>query len=148
MTTQSPRAALDRAVKFFETLTPELVNDLPRYYSDDAYFKDPFNEVHGATKIRAIFADMYGPLIDPRFVVRESLLEGDRALLVWDMTFRIRKYKPQITQKIRGVSHLYFAADGRINYHRDYWDTAEELYAKLPLIGGLMRFLARRLSHG
>jgi hypothetical protein len=33
---------------------------------------------------------------------------------------------------------------GRITLHRDYWDAAEELYEKLPLIGGLMRWLKRR----
>jgi hypothetical protein len=27
--------------------------------------------------------------------------------------------------------------------HRDYWDAAEELYEKLPVLGGLMRFLKR-----
>jgi steroid delta-isomerase len=27
--------------------------------------------------------------------------------------------------------------------HRDYWDAAEELYEKLPLVGALMRWLKR-----
>jgi hypothetical protein len=31
-------------------------------------------------------------------------------------------------------------------WHRDYWDAAGELYAKLPLVGPLMRFLARRMA--
>jgi steroid delta-isomerase len=40
---------------------------------------------------------------------------------------------------------------GKVVWHRDYWDAAEELYAKLPAIGWLMRFLqpqAGRLSGG
>ena len=28
-----------------------------------------------------------------------------------------------------------------VNYHRDYWDAAEELYMNLPLLGGLLRYL-------
>ena len=39
---------------------------------------------------------------------------------------------------------MKFAADGRINFHRDYWDAAEELYEKLPLVGSLMRWLKRQ----
>ena len=35
---------------------------------------------------------------------------------------------------------------GRITLHRDYWDAAEELYEKLPLVGGLMRWLKRRAN--
>jgi steroid delta-isomerase len=32
--------------------------------------------------------------------------------------------------------------------HRDYWDAAEELYEKLPVLGALMRWLkqARRAN--
>jgi hypothetical protein len=47
---------------------------------------------------------------------------------------------------MRGVSHLKFDADGKVNFHRDYWDTAEELYMKVPLIGSLMRSLRRVLA--
>ena len=39
--------------------------------------------------------------------------------------------------------HLRFDGAGRVTLHRDYWDAAEELYAKLPLLGCLMRGLAR-----
>ena len=46
-------------------------------------------------------------------------------------------------QCIRGATHLRFAADGRVSFHRDYWDAAEELYEKLPLLGSLMRGLKR-----
>ena len=46
---------------------------------------------------------------------------------------------------IHGASHLRFGADGRVVVHRDYWDAAEELYEKLPLVGALMRWLKRRL---
>ena len=145
MNPDSHRAALDRAIGYFESLTEATVADLPRFYTEDAYFKDPFNEVRGVAQITAIFAAMYGPLADPRFQVTESIQEGERALLVWNFTFRIRKYQPKVTQTIRGVSHLHLAPDGRIAFHRDYWDAAEELYAKLPLLGALMRWLQNRL---
>jgi hypothetical protein len=36
---------------------------------------------------------------------------------------------------VRGGSHLKLAEDGRIAWHRDYWDAAEELYEKLPVLG-------------
>jgi hypothetical protein len=49
-------------------------------------------------------------------------------------------------QCIRGATHLRFAADGRIAMHRDYWDAAEELYEKLPVVGTLMRWLKRRAN--
>ena len=36
--------------------------------------------------------------------------------------------------------------DGRIALHRDYWDAAEELYEKLPVLGVLMRWLKSRAN--
>jgi hypothetical protein len=35
---------------------------------------------------------------------------------------------------------------GLIVLHRDYWDAAEELYEKLPVVGALMRWLRRRAA--
>ena len=37
-------------------------------------------------------------------------------------------------------------AQGRILLHRDYWDAAEELYEKIPLVGALMRWLKTRAN--
>jgi hypothetical protein len=31
-----------------------------------------------------------------------------------------------------------------ITEHRDYWDAAEELYEKIPVLGALMRWLKKR----
>jgi 2-polyprenyl-6-methoxyphenol hydroxylase-like FAD-dependent oxidoreductase len=50
---------------------------------------------------------------------------------------------PISIQYLHSAAHLHFNSAGLINYHRDYWDAAEELYEKLPLLGGLMRILKR-----
>jgi steroid delta-isomerase len=39
-----------------------------------------------------------------------------------------------------------FGSDGRVLYHRDYWDAAGELYENLPVIGGLMRWLKQKMA--
>ena len=137
---------LDDIVRYFDAMSPESVADLGRLYTEDAFFKDPFNEVRGLTEVQDIFRRMYVPLIDPRFAVVNRIATEDQAMLEWNFHFRIRRYRPDIVQTVHGVSHLRFADDGRIAYHRDYWDTAEELYAKLPLIGGVMRFLRHRMG--
>ncbi|MBK7659424.1 MAG: nuclear transport factor 2 family protein [Betaproteobacteria bacterium] len=115
-------------------------------YAPDATFRDPFNEVAGLPAIQAIFRHMYEPLVDPRFVILETIEEGDRLVLTWDMLFRIRKYQPEVERKIHGLSLLRFGPDGRVAVHRDYWDAAGELYSQLPLVGPLMRFLAKKMA--
>lgn len=126
----------------FETLTPQTLPTLAALYAEDARFRDPFNRVQGRAAITAIFRHMFTQVETPRFVVTEQIAEGTQAFLVWEFHF-LRGGEPLC---IHGGSHLKFNADGLVAEHRDYWDAAEELYARLPLIGPLMRWLQRRLS--
>ena len=137
---------LDTLAQFFTTLRVDTLPQLRDFYAADAFFKDPFNEVHQVEHIEHIFADMFVALHEPTFVIYSKIEQNDEAFLTWDFHFRIKKYKPELTQKIRGSSHLKFDEHHRVIYHRDYWDAAEELYEKLPLIGALMRFLKRRVG--
>lgn len=138
--------AMDRLVAFYEQLTPQSLARIGELYSVDAYFKDPFNEVRGIDAIGRIFEHMFRQVEAPRFVVTERVADAHGAMLVWEFHFRARRWGRGKTQVVRGVSHLRFDADGRVHHHRDYWDAAEELYMKLPLIGGLMRGLRRALA--
>jgi len=138
------REAAARAVDFFETLTPASLDRLGALYAPQAYFKDPFNEVRGIADIRQIFSHMYEALEQPRFVVTGCIVDGKQCFLTWDFNFRFKRYDRLSVQTVRGGSHLTFNADGLLDFHRDYWDAAEELYEKLPLVGGLMRWLKKR----
>jgi steroid delta-isomerase len=141
-----PRAAVERIVGFYESLSPAALNRLGEFYTDGARFKDPFNEVHGVAAIRGVFEHMYTSLHAPRFVVTQRVVDGAQCFLVWEFRFRFRRFDTRTEQVVRGGSHLRLAADGRIDDHRDYWDAAEELYEKLPAVGALMRWLKRRAN--
>ena len=136
---------LQQLIRFFEQIDPSNVGQLGQIYTPDAFFKDPFNEVQGIAAITQIFRHMFDQVDSPRFVVTNSVLQGDQAFLTWDFLFRMKRFSAD-EQCIRGATHVRFAADGRVSFHRDYWDAAEELYEKLPLLGGLMRTL-RRLAN-
>lgn len=142
--------AVDRIVAFFEHIGPADVARMSELYTSDAYFKDPFNEVHGVEAVARIFAHMFVALNEPRFVVTGQVVQatpdgGLELFLTWDFLFRFKRFSSE-PQTVRGCSHLKLAGDGRIAFHRDYWDAAEELYEKLPLVGGLMRWLKRRAN--
>lgn len=137
---------LDRLIDFYHDITPERVAQFPEFYTADAYFKDPFNEVRGVEAIQKIFLHMFEQVDAPRFVVTEKIVDAGGAMLAWEFCFRIKLLGRSETQIMRGVSHLKFDADGKVKYHRDYWDAAEELYMKLPVLSGLMRFLQKRLA--
>jgi steroid Delta-isomerase len=138
-------ARVEKIVTLFETLSVATLPRLGEIYTDDARFKDPFNEVQGVGAITAIFAHLFDSLDKPRFVVHDVIVQGEQCFMSWDFVFAMRRFERR-EQVIRGSSHLHLAADGRIRQHRDYWDAAEELYEKLPLLGALMRWLKRRVN--
>ena len=141
-----PNASVQRLVEFFEQLQPHDLPCLPALYEADARFKDPFNDVQGIAAIEGIFAHMFEALDTPHFIVTECIAQGPQCFLVWDFRFRFRRFDTESWQTVRGGTHLRFDAQGRVTLHRDYWDAAEELYEKLPLVGGLMRWLKRRAN--
>jgi ketosteroid isomerase-like protein len=142
----SVNAAVPRLVKFFEQIQPQDLPLLQALYAPDARFKDPFNEVQGLAAIERIFAHMFESLDEPHFIVTERILQGSQCFLVWDFHFRFKRFDTQTLQTVRGGTHLVFNDAGLVTLHRDYWDAAEELYEKLPVVGGLMRWLKRRAN--
>ena len=138
--------SIEALIGFYESLSPQSVALFPRYYAEDAYFKDPFNEVCGLPAIQRIFTHMFDQVAEPRFAISERIVDDNGALLVWEFSFRSGKRGRSAAQVVRGVTHLKFDAGGRVVWHRDCWDAAEELYAKLPVIGWLMRRLKKMIA--
>lgn len=137
---------LDALIQFYNEFTPASVARFPEFYSADAWFKDPFNEVRGIEAIQRIFTHMFGQVAEPQFVVTEKVVDANGAMLAWEFRFRMKLWHKGETQVIRGVSHLKFDAEGQVCYHRDYWDAAEELYEKLPLIGSIFKLFHKMFS--
>ena len=115
-------------------------------YDAQARFKDPFNEVQGLAEIERIFQHMYVALNQPHFLVTGQVVDGAQAFLTWEFRFRFKRFDTTTLQAVRGASHVVFNEQGLVTMHRDYWDAAEELYEKLPVLGGVMRWLKKRAN--
>jgi hypothetical protein len=142
----TPEQSIARLVRFFEGLSPKELARISELYAPQAHFKDPFNDVQGVRAIERIFCHMFDSLHEPRFVVTGQMLQGRQCFLTWDFLFRFKRFDTVHTQTVHGASHIVLDDAGQVIQHRDYWDAAEELYEKLPLVRGLMRWLKRRVN--
>ncbi len=138
--------AVETIAQFFQTLSPQRVEQLAAIYADDASFRDPFNQVRGLSEIQRIFRHMYVNLVSPRFIITDRIVDGQKCFLTWEFRFSFRRFQPAVEHCVLGGSHLLLDQQGRITMHCDYWDAAEGLYEKLPVVGVLMRWLKRRTS--
>jgi ketosteroid isomerase-like protein len=133
---------LDQLLTWYATLTPDSVGRVAEFYAADARFRDPFNDVRGVAAIESIFHHMFAHTEQPRFIIDNKIVQGDQAFVTWIFAFGLRG--EQYT--VEGASHLRFNSDGQVVLHRDYWDAAEELLQKLPLIGAPIRWLRGRFK--
>lgn len=131
-----------RVLGWFETLTPATLADIHTIYCREARFRDPFNNIAGLTDITRVYQHMFDTLQSPRFSITQTVVRDEQAFVTWDFNFGIRGKAMQI----QGCTHFVLNAQGLITLHRDYWDTAEELYEKLPVLGSLMRWLKRKFT--
>jgi ketosteroid isomerase-like protein len=132
----------DALLRWYETLTPASLDRLGDFYAADAAFKDPFNDVTGLPAIRKVFSHMFAATENPRFFIVDKMRDGNQAFASWRFEFGLNGKKYEIA----GVTHFLLNDEGKIASHRDYWDVAEELWQKLPLLGPLVGWLRSRFS--
>jgi len=127
---------------WFQTLTPESLERVGEMYAQDALFVDPFNQLTGLTSVRSVYQHMFDTLKQPRFIVT-TIVERERdGFMTWDFLFECRGQ----AQQISGCTQFELNDQGLIVLHRDYWDAAQQVYEKIPLLGSVMRMIRRKLS--
>lgn len=131
-------------IAVFETLTPERLDELIGLCAEDVRFVDPFNNVRGRSRFRAVFAKMFADVADVSVQVTDWAVSGHTAYLRWKFAFRPRKSDRLWT--IDGMSELHFDSAGSLRAHIDHWDAARQFYEKLPVIGRVLRWIRRRLA--
>ena len=135
-------ARFKEIAEWFNHLQPASLKEIDSIYATQALFRDPFNEIVGSAKVLQVYQHMFDNLHLPRFTVTRIVAQGSEAFMVWDFDFSLRDRQ----MKIHGCTHFVLDSAGLIVLHRDYWDAAEELYEKLPILGSLLRALKRRLA--
>jgi hypothetical protein len=130
---------------FFETLHKDIsIGEFASIYDDAIIFKDPFNEVKGIRAVYAIFEHMYEVLDNPRFIISEYIDNENIAYVKWNFLFTFKNTKNE--SGFEGVSRIEMNKEGKITSHVDFWDAAEHIYEKLPLLGSVLRFVKHKIA--
>lgn len=129
---------------FFETLSPASLGRIDTLAVPDLRFVDPFNDVTGRDRVRALLAHMFETLDAPRFVVLHQACDGDIGLIRWRFTARRPGQAAGFT--IEGMSEVWLAGDGRVIAHIDHWDAAGQIYERVPVLGFVLRRIRARLA--
>ena len=118
-------------INLFSNLSSKKINEFDDLISEDIIFVDPFNNTNGINEFKNIFYHMFENVKDPKFLILDYSINKQRVFLKWKMTF----YAFKSQQTIEGMSELLLNNDGKIASHKDYWDTLNGLFVKIPFIG-------------
>ena len=139
------QAALFAYADIFGAISPDKLSPLREMLSADVRFTDPFNQLAGPDAFIHVFEHMFEVMTNPHFEILDIAQSAQAGYIKWRMTGDIALKKP-IAIDLTGMSEIHFDENGLVHAHIDHWDSASQLLAHLPLIGGLFRPVMRRFS--
>jgi len=140
----TPGDALERFRRFYDEFSAAWVDRVEELYAPGFHFKDAFHTIDGDyAALRTYFTRVLTALAESKFIVEDVAMGADGSYVRWRWEWRRRAKDPR--RLVPGVTHLRFDADGRITHHTDLFDAAEGFYETLPVVGGMLRAIKKRL---
>ncbi|MCF8483481.1 MAG: nuclear transport factor 2 family protein [Rhodospirillum sp.] len=137
-------AGANAYLAFWSGLTPLTLDRLETVTTDEVHFKDPFNDVVGREGFRAVLAHMFENTKTPTTTILHWGWGGPTVVLA---RWRFSAVIPVLGNwRVEGMSDIRLGPDGRVVSHMDHYDAAEQVYARLPGLGGLLGLSRRRMS--
>lgn len=133
--------------EFFNGLNGNTMPLVDRFYSEDTHFVDPVVDLHGRAAVRKYYENLYKNVESIRFEFSGHVKQGDEQVSLWTMVLRARGLDGGREIRVKGNSHFRFdPSSGQAVYHRDYFDMGEFIYERIPVLGGLIRFIKKRFA--
>ncbi len=138
--------ALSRFSLFFSALTPDNVRGLLREaYAPDVYFNDTLKEINGTDALEPYLLRSAEAVESCTVKILDVASNRGEYYVRWAMQIRFKKFRKGETQTSIGMTHLRFNSEGKVIFHQDYWDASANLFEKIPVLGGAIRMIKKRI---
>jgi hypothetical protein len=140
--------ALKRFSSFLESIgDPRYVRENAlKVYSSDAYLDDTLVVHQGAAEIEAYFLKTSETMTSYHTTVDDVARSGNDYYVRWTMKFAAPALSGGKPVTSVGVSQIRFNREGQVAFHQDFWDSGKNFYAHLPVIGGAVGYVGKRLE--
>ena len=133
--------SLDKYAQYLENLSLSSINSLNNYVADDVRFKDPFNDVMGSEKMKAVFLHMFGNVEDVKFNVQRIYRNNDGGCLEWTFCGRLMNRN----WSFDGTSIVILDTNGLVLEHIDHWDAASSFFERMPILGWMIKLIRKKI---
>lgn len=135
----------ESVVQAYQSLSTGDLSLIEPLYADDIYFEDPSHGVQGKASLMGYFGNMFKNMDKCSFKFHRTLTTDTEVFLTWTMIMNHKKLAGGQTIRVEGSSFLK-TRNGKIYYHRDYFDLGALVYENLPLIGRIIKRIRVRLG--
>ncbi len=96
--------------------------EMRRYFTDDLVFEDPLQRIEGLEEYREMNERLLRKNHDLRITMEESAQNGPHIMFTFSMSMAPSKKRPEMRIHNTGMTYVRLNDEGKIEYHRDYWD--------------------------
>lgn len=137
---------MKKLIKMYKELNADNLHLLHDVYSSDIQFIDPAHKIDGLDNLTNYFKSLYRNVSSIDFSFENIIKQDNSYYLQWDMSYSHKSFARGRTITVSGTTFLRLNDQGKIYYHRDYFDLGEMVYEHLPLLGRLLISIKRRLG--
>lgn len=137
---------MDRFLTLYQKLDAGNLETLQDVYREDIRFVDPAHEIKGLEELTIYFHHLYQGVDHIEFDFSPPLVTEGRGSVRWEMKFSHRRLARGKTLAVEGVSYIEYDEQGKVFFHRDYFDLGQMLYEHVPLLGRLVLYIKKRLG--
>lgn len=131
---------------FYNSLSQNNLNSLSQLYADNVEFVDPVHHIIGLEQLLQYFSHAYARLSSCTFVATAKIADQDQGCLSWIMTFTHEAIGNGKAISVHGCSIVHWNSEGKIAYHRDYYDLNEMILGHIPLLGWVTNKIKQKMA--
>ena len=120
------------------------VEELRRYFTDDLVFEDPLQRTEGLEEYWEMNERLLKKNHEIEITMEESAQTGRHIMFTFSLSIVPSKKRPEMKIHSTGMTYVRLNEEGKIEYHRDYWDFNTMFLSALP--DGVGRFYRRMVK--
>lgn len=143
------KKALDQFGDFLKGIGSEEVieREIANTYHEDAYLNDTLKTLNNREEIKQHFIKTSQTMTSYSLEIDDisKSNSGNGYYMRWTMKFSAPKLASGKEIISIGMSHVIFDEEGKVLLHQDFWDSSTGMFEHVPIIGGGIRMIKKRL---
>jgi len=147
LTQAETSAALERFTTFLQGINSQefIEKEIANVYAKDAYLNDTLKSLHNREEIKQHFLKTANTMTSYSVEIEDITSSDQGHYIRWAMKFSAPKLAGGKEIESIGVSYVVFDQEGKAVLHQDYWDSVSGMFEHVPIIGGGIRLIKKRL---